>query len=103
MPLVKALLKLNEYQKEGEPPIVEVVVMSSNSPESGYRVLSEIRRRGLNISRSAFTAGESNVDYLESFYVDLFLTTSECDAQRVVDSSVGWGEGRTPTLFPLSI
>jgi len=62
--------------------------MSRNSPETGYRVLNEIRRRGLNISRSAFTAGESNVDYLESFYVDLFLTTSEKDAQRVIDSRV---------------
>lgn len=88
MPLVKALLNLNKYQKIGDPPIVEVVVMSRNSPETGYRVLSEIRRRGLNITRSAFTAGESNVDYLESFYVDLFLTTSETDAQRVIDSNV---------------
>lgn len=88
MPLVKALLNLNKYQKEGEPPIVEVVVMSRNSPETGYRVLNEIRRRKLKISRSAFTAGESNVDYLEAFYVDLFLTTSEKDAQRVIDSNV---------------
>jgi 5'-nucleotidase len=88
MPLVKALLNLNKYQKEGEPPIVEVVVMSRNSPETGYRVLSEIRRRKLKISRSAFTAGESNVDYLDGFYVDLFLTTSEKDAQRVIDSKV---------------
>ncbi|MEY8199482.1 MAG: 5'-nucleotidase [Colwellia sp.] len=88
MPLVKALLNLNKHQKEGEPPIVEVVVMSKNSPETGYRVLSEIRRRKLSISRSAFTAGESSVDYLEAFYVDLFLTTSESDAQRVIDSNV---------------
>ncbi|AKF25657.1 5'-nucleotidase [Sulfurovum lithotrophicum] len=88
MPLVKALLNLNKYQKEGEPPIVEVVVMSRNSPETGYRVLNEIRRRKLKISRSAFTAGESNVDYLDAFYVDLFLTTSEKDAQRVIDSNV---------------
>ena len=88
MPLVKALLNLNKHQKEGEPPIVEVVVMSRNSPETGYRVLSEIRRRKLSISRSAFTAGESSVDYLEAFYVDLFLTTSENDAQRVIDSNV---------------
>ena len=88
MPLVKALLNLNQYQKQDDPPIVEVVVMSRNSPETGYRVLSEIRRRGLNITRSAFTAGESNVDYLDSFYVDLFLTTSEKDAQRVIDSNV---------------
>lgn len=88
MPLVKALLDLNKYKKENEPPIVEVVVMSRNSPETGYRVLHEIRRRNLNISRSAFTAGESNVDYLEAFFVDLFLTTSPKDAQRVIDSKV---------------
>ena len=34
MPLVKALLNLNKHQKDGEPPIVEVVVMSRNSPEN---------------------------------------------------------------------
>ncbi|MBU2509994.1 5'-nucleotidase [bacterium] len=88
MPLVKALLNLNSHQRDNELPIVEVVVMSRNSPETGYRVLSEIRRRGLNISRSAFTAGESSVDYLGAFYVDLFLTTNEEDAQRVIDSNV---------------
>lgn len=88
MPLVKALLNLNKFQKDGENPIVEVIVMSRNSPETGFRVLNEIRRRELKISRSAFTAGESNVDYLEAFYVDLFLTTSESDAQKIVDSNV---------------
>ncbi|ADN09235.1 5'-nucleotidase [Sulfurimonas autotrophica] len=88
MPLVKALLNLNKFQKEGEAPIVEVIVMSRNSPETGFRVLNEIRRRNLQISRSAFTAGESNVDYLEAFYVDLFLTTNESDAQKVIDSNV---------------
>jgi len=88
MPLVKALLNLNKFQKEGESPIVEVIVMSRNSPETGFRVLNEIRRRNLKISRSAFTAGESNVDYLEAFYVDLFLTTNESDAQKIIDSNV---------------
>jgi 5'-nucleotidase len=33
MPLVEALLKLNKYQPEGEAPLIEVVVMSRNSPE----------------------------------------------------------------------
>jgi 5'-nucleotidase len=88
MPLVQALLHLNEFRKKEDPPIVEVVVMSRNSPETGFRVLNEIRRRKLSISRMAFTAGESNVDYLESFSVDLFLTTSEQDAQKVTDSNV---------------
>jgi len=88
MPLVKALLNLNRHKKGDGPPIVEVVVMSRNSPETGFRVLNEIRRRKLAITRLAFTAGESNVDYLQAFSVDLFLTTSESDAQRVIDSKV---------------
>jgi 5'-nucleotidase len=50
--------------------------------------LKEVRRRNLNITRSAFTAGEPSADYLEAFYVDLFLTTNEEDAQKVVDSHV---------------
>lgn len=89
MPLVKALLGLNKHQKDGDScPIVEVVVISKNSPETGFRVLKEIRRRELAITRSAFTAGEPISDYLEAFYVDLFLTTDEKDTQRVVDSKV---------------
>lgn len=86
LPLVKALLELNQYQKPEERPLVEVVVMSRNSPETGVRVLNTIRFKKLKISRSAFTAGESAVDYLEAFDVDLFLTTSIRDAQRVIDS-----------------
>lgn len=89
MPLVKALLNLNKHQdKDDKNPIVEVVVISKNSPETGFRVLKEIRRRNLAITRSAFTAGEPSSDYLEAFYVDLFLTTDEKDAQSVVDSKV---------------
>ena len=85
-PLVKALLSLNSYQKDGEKPLVEVVVMSRNSPETGIRVLKAIRTHSLNITRSAFTAGESSADYLDAFEVDLFLTTNQRDAQKVIDS-----------------
>ncbi|HIC12826.1 MAG TPA: 5'-nucleotidase [Sulfurimonas sp.] len=87
-PLVKALLNLNRYQKKGEPPLVEVVIMSRNSPDTGVQVLNTIRELGLNVTRSAFTAGESSADYLEAFDVDLFLTTNESDAQKVIDSAV---------------
>lgn len=86
MPLVKALLQLNKYQPEGEAALIEVVVMSRNSPETGIRVLQNIRNKQLQISRHAFTGGESVVDYLEAFDVDLFLTTMVKDAQKVIDS-----------------
>lgn len=85
-PLVKALLNLNKYQQEHETPLVEVVVMSRNSPDTGIRILNSIRHHSLGITRSAFTGGEAVVDYLDAFDVDLFLTTSVDDAQSVIDS-----------------
>lgn len=88
-PLVKALLELNCYKKDDEQsPLVEVVVMSRNSPETGLRVLNNIRFNQLKITRSAFTAGENVTDYLDAFDVDLFLTTDINDAQRVIDAKV---------------
>src|SRR4051794_16490685 len=51
MPLVKALFTLNQYKQAGDTPLVEVVVMSRNSPETGVRVFHNIRSRGLAISR----------------------------------------------------
>ena len=86
MPLVRALLNLNSFrQDDDDNPLVEVVVMSRNSPETGIRVFNNIRERDLPITRHAFTGGESVVDYLEAYDVDLFLTTNINDAQRVVD------------------
>lgn len=87
-PLVKALLNLNRFKKENQPPLVEVVIMSKNSPDTGIRVLNTIRELELDITRSAFTAGESSADYIEAFDVDLFLTTDEKDAQKVTDSGI---------------
>ena len=89
MPLVRSLLGLNRYQSDGDKrPLVEVVVMSRNSPETGVRVFNNIRQRELPISRHAFTGGESVVDYLDAFDVDLFLTTNVSDAQKVIDGKV---------------
>jgi len=89
MPLVKALLNLNKYKKETDKGLlVEVVVMSRNSPETGIQVFNNIRTRKLPITRHAFTGGESVTDYLEAFDVDLFLTTNLNDAQKVRDDNV---------------
>jgi 5'-nucleotidase len=86
MPLVRALLGLNRFAPSESRPLVEVVVMSRNSPETGVRVFNNIRSRGLAISRHAFTGGQSVVDYLDAFSVDLFLTTNVEDAQRIIDA-----------------
>ncbi len=82
--LIESLLKLNESKKEGK--LIEVVVMSRNSPDTGLRILNSIKHYGLPISRSAFTSSVSLANYVDSFDVDLFLSKSESDIQEVIDS-----------------
>ena len=82
--LVQALLKLNKLSSTTR--LVEVIVMSSNSPETGVRVLNSIKSLGLDITRSAFTGGEKISAYIEAFGIDLFLSKNEIDVQDVIDS-----------------
>lgn len=81
-PLVEALLSLNEKFEE---PIVEVIILSSNSPETGLRVFNSISEYGLDIVRAAFTGGEAKHPYLEAFNIDLFLSRNEKEVQDAID------------------
>lgn len=81
-PLIQALLNLNNKFDE---PIVEVIVMSRNSPETGLRVFNSIKHYDLNIIRAAFTGGEDIAPYLGAFEVDLFLSKNEHDVQDAID------------------
>ncbi len=81
--LVKSLLELNSYVDER---IVEVVVMSRNSPETGVRMLNSIREQKLDITRIALSGGEPLSPYIEAFEIDLFLSKDTKDVQEVIDS-----------------
>jgi 5'-nucleotidase len=81
--LVEALLRLNERSPRR---LVEVIVMSRNTPDTGLRILNSIKKFGLDISRAAFAGGGSQTPYLEAFDVDLFLSKSETDVQAAIDS-----------------
>src|SRR3990167_9707874 len=65
--LVKKLLQLNEF---GD--LVEVVLLSRNSADTGLRVFNSIKHHGLNITRAAFTGGESPYQYVQAFNYHLF-------------------------------
>ena len=83
-PLVKAFLRLNQLQVK--KPLVEVIVMSRNSPDLGLRVFNSIRHFDLDITRAAFSSGESLAPYLKAFSVDLFLSKSAADVQQAIDT-----------------
>lgn len=81
--LVKSLLELN---KIADKQIVEVVVMSKNSPETGFRVLNSIEEYKLNITRLAFTGGEPLAPYIDAYDIDLFLSKDGREVQKVIDT-----------------
>lgn len=81
--LVKSLLELN---KIADKQIVEVVVMSKNSPETGFRVLNSIEEYKLNITRLAFTGGEPLAPYIDAYDIDLFLSKDGKEVQKVIDT-----------------
>lgn len=81
--LVQNLLQLNADAKKR---IVEVVVMSRNSPETGVRIMNSIRKHNLDISRIALSGGEPLAPYIDAFDIDLFLSKDSIDVQTVIDS-----------------
>lgn len=81
--LVQSLLHLNSDAKKR---IVEVVVMSRNSPETGVRIMNSVRQHKLDITRMAFSGGEPLAPYIDAFDIDLFLSKDVKDVQAVIDS-----------------
>ncbi|MFC2109342.1 5'-nucleotidase [Bacteroidota bacterium] len=83
--LIKNLLHLNTLV---DSPVVEVVVMSRNSSETGIRALNSIKAYGLSIERFAFTGGASLQNYISAFDVDLFLSKDADDIQKMCDADL---------------
>lgn len=81
--LVQSLLHLNA---DASKRIVEVVVMSRNSPETGVRIMNSVRQHGLDITRMAFSGGEPLAPYIDAFDIDLFLSKDVKDVQTVINS-----------------
>ncbi|MDE7352812.1 MAG: 5'-nucleotidase [Acetatifactor sp.] len=87
--LVRSLLRLNEYSPEAD--LVEVIIMSRNSPDTSLRVFNAIAYYGLSITRAVLASGASLAPYLEAFHTDLFLSAYEDDVQCAVDSGIAAG------------
>lgn len=83
--LVRAFLNLNTLQ---EKRLVEVIVMSRNSPNTSLRIFNSIAHYGLDITRAALTGGAEIATYLKAFRTDLFLSANQDDVQQAVDGGV---------------
>ena len=95
--LVKAFLRLN---KPGEKKMVEVIIMSKNSPDTSLRIFKSIQDYDLDITRAARVGGAEMTPYLKAFKTDLFLSAFAPDVKQAVDNSIAAGRivtGSSPT------
>ena len=80
-PLVKKLLRLNQSEE-----LVEVILLSRNSADTGLRIFNSIQHYELNITRAAFTNGRSPYQYLEAFGAHLFLSAHPEDVKAALNA-----------------
>ena len=79
--LVEKLLRLNDLQ---DAEVVEVILLSRNSADTGLRVFNSIQHYGLPIIRAAFTGGAPPYRYMAPFRCQLFLSTNPDDVREAL-------------------
>ncbi|MFE5536392.1 5'-nucleotidase [Streptomyces sp. NPDC056492] len=82
-PFVRRLLSLNDLA-EPLDPLVEVIVLSRNDPDTGLRVLRSISAHGLHISRAVFRQGRSPHRFVPALNMSLFLSANGSDVREAV-------------------
>ena len=85
-PLVKKLLAINMLIDDKQ--LVEVILLSRNSADSGLRVFNSIEHHDLAISRAAFCGGIDPWRYIRAFQCDLFLSGNAADVRVALDQGV---------------
>ena len=83
-PFIKRLLALNDLS-EATTPIVEVIVLSRNDPETGARVMRSIETHGLPMTRAVFMQGRSPYKFMPAFRMKLFLSANPGDVAEATE------------------
>ena len=78
-PLVEKFLALNKLK-----PLVEVILLSRNSADTGLRIFNSIQHYQLDITRAAFTCGKNPYPYVSAFGSHLFLSTNADDVKAAL-------------------
>lgn len=82
-PVIERLLRLNDTEAK---PVVEVILLSRNSPDLSLRAFNSIKKFGLNIKLGSFTSGRPLTPYVPSWNLDLFLSNETSDVRAVASA-----------------
>lgn len=83
--LVTKLLGLNKDQPNH---LVEVILVSKNSVDTGLRIFHSIKHYGLDITRASFSRGASPFVYAQAFGANLFLSCNDEDVRNAIHCGI---------------
>ena len=89
-PFIRRLLSLNDLSVDD--PLVEVIVLSRNDPETGLRVMQSIETHELPITRAVFMQGRSPYRFMPAFNMSLFLSANEDDVKEAIKDGLPAGQ-----------
>ncbi|KWT98357.1 MULTISPECIES: 5'-nucleotidase [unclassified Variovorax] len=84
-PLIRKLLTLN---RPGAKRLVDVVMLSRNSPVAGVRIANSIVHHGLDIKGAVFTKGSDRFRFAAGMGVQLFLSANSADVQNAIANGI---------------
>lgn len=83
-PFIKRLLSLNDLSVNPSDPLVEVVLLSRNDPDTGLRVMKTIEHYELPMTRAIFMQGRSPYEYIPALNIALFLSGNKSDVESAI-------------------
>ncbi len=90
---VKRLLSLNDLSSDPDrDPLVEVVLLSRNDPDTGLRVMKSIQHYGIRMTRAIFMQGRAPFEYIPALNIALFLSANESDVSDAVKAGFPAGQ-----------
>lgn len=84
-PLIRKLLALNKNQ---ERPLVNVIILSRNSPDAGFRILKSVGHYKLPINQAIFSQGSDRFRYVSEIGAHLFLSGNHADVHKAISNGI---------------
>ncbi|MCE1194769.1 MAG: 5'-nucleotidase [Acidovorax sp.] len=90
---IRRLLSLNDLSTDpAKDPLVEVVLLSKNDPDTGLRVMKSIEHHDLGITRAIFMQGRAPYEYIPALNIALFLSSDADDVTAAIEASYPAGQ-----------
>lgn len=90
---IRRLLSLNDLSLDPTgDPLVEVILLSRNDPDTGLRVMNSINHYDLKMTRAIFMQGRAPFEYIPALNISLFLSANQSDVSAAIKAGFPAGQ-----------